>query len=139
MLLIAAGAVVVVLILIVAGLAAWLSFNFDEIRETGSRLEVQGRELGPLTDQDGCLGAALHELDQSAGLTGEVGVRLFLRACLEEAGDSAGFCEGVPPIDEVFDSAMWQLERCREEGREASQPCSRLMGVLQEACAPQRK
>lgn len=117
------------------GVAAWLYLNADRLSEQGKAAMRDGAHFGGGKQAPACVEEALRRLDQrELGILGEATNKVFLEACLDVAVLPPGFCDGVAPRDQIIASASWALRRCEEAGRANHQPCTRLVGAIQERC-----
>ncbi len=131
---IAAGALGV-LLATCGGAAAWLYANSDRLAEQGKATMREGAHFGGGKDAPACVDEALRRLYASdLGIIGEATNKVFLEACLDVAKRPPGFCDGAPPRGEILKSADWLLERCQAAGHPNDQPCTRLLGAIQERC-----
>lgn len=120
---------------LIGGVAAWLYGNSDRLAEEGKAAMHDGAHFGGGKEAPACVDEALRRLkEQDLGIIGEATNKVFLEACLDVTKRPAGFCDGVPPRDEILKSASWLLSRCEAAGRANDQPCTRLLGAVQESC-----
>ena len=73
--------------------------------------EVDGREFGKTTDQNGCL--------EKGFLTEEYLVSGFVKGCLKSSKPIPDFCDGVPlgyDPGKAKDISKWLDERCKKDG-----------------------
>ena len=120
------------------GAAAWLFANSDRLTEQGKAAMHDGARFGGGQQAPTCVEEALRRLEQAdLGILGEATNKVFLEACLDVPKLPPGFCEGVPPRDQIIKSATWAMSRCAQAGRANSQPCTRLVGAIQEKCLEQ--
>ena len=117
------------------GIVAWLAANADRLTEQGKAAMHDGAHFGGGKQAPACVEEALRRLEQAdLGIVGEATNKVFLEACLDVAARPPGFCDGVPPRDQILTSATWAMDRCAQGGRANSQPCTRLVGAIQEKC-----
>lgn len=121
------------------GFAAWLYSSSDRLAAEGKAAMREGAHFGGGKGAEECVGEALRRLStQDLGIVGEATNKVFLEACLDVAQAPPGFCHGVPPRDEILKTATWLLARCEGAGRPNDQPCTRLLGAIQEYCLEPR-
>lgn len=121
------------------GVVAWFYGNSEALAEQGKAAMRDGAHFGGGKDANACVDEALRRLRElDLGFIGEATNKVFLEACLDVASRPAGFCDGVPPRDEILQSAGWLLARCEALGRPDDQPCTRLLGAVQESCLEKR-
>lgn len=111
----------------------WLQSHSEELAVQGKAALRAGHEFGRGKEAPACVDEALGRLGGSPGIVAEATNKVWLAACLKSARVPAGYCDDVPPRNEIMRSATWALERCAELGRE-DQPCTRLVGAIQERC-----
>ncbi|MBI1944162.1 MAG: hypothetical protein HYS27_00630 [Deltaproteobacteria bacterium] len=117
------------------GVYACFQMNADRLAEEGKAAMRDGAHFGGGQQAPACVDEALRRLDQGdLGIVGEATNKVFLEACLGVAARPAGFCDGIPPRDQLIASATWAVARCGQLGHPGSQPCSRLVGAIQERC-----
>ncbi len=117
------------------GVYAWFQLNADRLAEQGKAAMHDGAHFGGGQEAPVCVTEALLRVTQGdLGIVGEATNKVFLESCLDVAKRPAGFCDGVPPRDQVIASATWALARCEALGHGGSQPCTRLVGAIQESC-----
>lgn len=117
------------------GVYAWFQANAERLAAEGKASMREGAHFGGGKEAPACVEEALRRLDQGdLGIVGEAKNKTFLEACLGVATRPAGFCDGIPPRDQIIASATWALDRCAALGRPQSQPCTRLVGAIQERC-----
>ena len=88
------------------------------------------------SSSNSCRRAAYVRVTQRNGIIDQAENKLFLKACLGKATRPGGFCDGVPPLGEIMQSASWAVQRCSAKGKTGDQNCARMMQVLQDVCAP---
>lgn len=117
------------------GVYAWFQMNADRLAEQGKAAMRDGAHFGGGQQAPVCVAEALRRLTQGElGIVGEATNKVFLESCLDVAKRPTGFCDGVPPRDQIIASASWALARCEALGQGGSQPCTRLVGAIQENC-----
>lgn len=130
-----AAAVLLLLVLIVGFLAyRWWSANKDEIANSTREAVVAGAAAAEGRDEEACVALARERAAGAEGVFEAAGSGMFLRACLENAAESPGLCEGVPASGEFRASIQWVRERCAAEGPGNAASCSPRMQAVQEFC-----
>lgn len=112
----------------------WFNENKDKLKGVGERAKAEGAAFAYEHDSEECVDEGLRRLAEHSGIVDQAGHKLFLKACLEKAQRSPGFCAGVPPRSEIMASASWSVERCVAKGKPEDQSCARLMQAVQESC-----
>ena len=112
----------------------WLKSNKDRFVEIGKRAKADGAQFAATHDGAGCLREALRRLDRADGIMAQAEVKVFLSSCLDEARESPGLCDGVPPKGEIMRTAGWSVGKCTQLGRSGDQPCNQLITAMQEHC-----
>ena len=124
--------------LVVAGMGAyWWTHQGSAWFAQGKVAFEDGRALGHGGDNHLCLDRSLDRFGGCEGMGCEIGVVVFLNACLSEATPDAGFCEGIPTEIAVFDSISWRRQRCDAAGH-GGEVCEQLFGSIQGYCDSQR-
>ncbi|MDY6890527.1 MAG: hypothetical protein SVU24_02855 [Pseudomonadota bacterium] len=92
----------------------WLAGFNAEHAQAAARWRNDGLAFGRQSDQQGCLERTLSRFDGCTGFDCTVNYGRFLRACLESARPSAGFCDAVPPFREEpsEDDKSWARHTC---------------------------
>lgn len=114
----------------------WIDANKDRLKDVGTRAHNEAEAFAANHDSNECVNEALGRLTQRSGIVDEAEHKIFLRACLEKAERPAGFCDGIPARNQFIATAEWSVKKCSSLGYAGSQPCGRLMGAVQEVCAP---
>lgn len=112
----------------------WFAKNKDELLAMGNRAKLEGEQFGNQSDADGCISEALRRLDADNGFMAQVQHRLFLVECLRVAPRSDAFCDEVPAPSAIMETVAYAMAACNRLGHQGDQPCTRLMGGVQEAC-----
>lgn len=123
-------------LLVVAAVGAgflWLQNNADTLAEQGKAAMRDGYDFGRGKQATACLDEALARLSDTSGLIAEATNKVWLASCFKSADIPPGFCDDVPPRSEIVQSATWAVGRCEKAGRK-DQPCTRLVGAVQERC-----
>jgi len=130
------GAAIVLAVVAVGGGWWWLQAHKDELMEKGSSAMHEGDEYGKGKDGNACVDEAVRRLSTTKGILNEATNKVFLESCLRTVTIPAGFCDGIPPRDEIMKSATWALSFCqtRSSTAELHQQCTRLVGAIQERC-----
>ncbi len=108
------------LLLVIAAVYGWINrdswlagFN-QERAVTTARFKQDGESVGKAVDQQECLDRALRQFDGCLGYSCTVNQGVFLKACLSQATESQGFCDGVPEYREkpTEDDKNWAKYYC---------------------------
>jgi hypothetical protein len=84
---------------------------------------------------DQCLDEAfVRHRDGRDGFAG-IGVRLWLKGCLQSATPTQEFCRDVPRPLDIADTVGWQMRTCAEHGLPNDSSCGRTLGEVQAVCA----
>ena len=110
------GVVITVLLiigLVIGGLVGgffYLDYKLSEFRQENKQGEVDGREFGKTTDQNGCMekGFTLSLPNNSYDLSNVS----FINGCLKSSRPTPDFCEGVP----FLLNRKWFDEQCQKVG-----------------------
>ncbi len=117
-----------------AGASWWYGENKDRLKGVSERAKKEGAAFAFNHHDEACLDEALRRLSARSGIIDQAEHKLFLKACLEKAERSPGFCTSVPSRSEIMASAQWAVERCAAKGKTGDQNCPRLLQSVQEAC-----
>jgi hypothetical protein len=98
------------------------------------QLVEEGKKFGVNTDNEGCLNEALARHKRDKSVMGQISTGGFLGVCLEVSKPSPGFCDGVPPQNEIMKSASWSLKKCSDAGLQNDGGCKQIFGVVQKHC-----
>ena len=112
----------------------WLQSNSDRLQEQGKAIAKEGGGFGLGKDAPACAAEAVRRLVTLDGVVAEATNKVFLESCLKTARVDAAFCQGVPPRNEILQSATWAIRRCEPLGRKNDSACSRLVGAIQARC-----
>jgi hypothetical protein len=134
-LLIVMGVGILMMATCVGGATLWFRAHKDELVQTGKKMQQEGEVYGRSSTDSGCLTEARRRLDARVSLVEEVGIRLFLSACLGTARPSPEFCKDVPGEDSILQSATWAGKVCSESNAKDPQACGRTMRAVQTYCA----
>jgi hypothetical protein len=132
-LLILVGSFVLLIALVVGAGLYWWSQNKEELIEGSRRAIAQGEEYGKSADNQACLQEALSRYKQKPGLTSSISTKLFLGRCLQASRPTPGFCDDVPRPSEIFKSATWQTDKCKQNGV-SDQYCNQIVQQVQVYC-----
>lgn len=94
--------------------AEWLADFNAERAAAAAQWRNEGLAFGRQSDQQTCLEQTLTNFDGCTGFDCTVNHGRFLKACLETASPSAGFCDGVPEYREepTEDDKSWAKHAC---------------------------
>jgi hypothetical protein len=121
-------------IIAVAGVVYWVYQNKDRWVQSAEHLVKEAREFGAKTNNAGCLEEALSRHKRDKSITGRISTQGFLTVCLQASEPSPGFCDGVPPRNEILKSANWALKKCADAGLQNDQGCQQIFGAVQAHC-----
>jgi hypothetical protein len=138
-LLVVGGVLLALTAMCIGGGVYWFQSNKDQFLAVGNQAKAEGQKFGGKSDDTGCVREALSRLDAASGMMNEVRHKVFLSACLEAAGATPGFCEGVPSRDELMSSVTWALQVCGEYEAKDPQACGRLVQEVQGHCHEKKK
>jgi hypothetical protein len=134
----------VILIILVIGIALvagavfvgvrWFRAHEGELRAQGKAVIAEGQDFGRGKDAEACVAESFARLKRCDGFICEAKTKIFLQHCVSTANIPPSFCDGVPKRSEILASARWALDECARRGLPNHQPCTRLVGALQEAC-----
>ncbi len=133
-------------LVIIIGLYAWVNkdrwlmeFNQSRVEQT-EQFKSAGDRYGMSNDQQACLDKALNEFDGCLGYSCTVNQGIFLKACLNQAQPSPGFCEGVPEYREkpTEDDKSWAKYYCWDNNIRG-EGCRLLMKQQQYFCSGSTK
>jgi hypothetical protein len=131
--LIVSGAVVLLVALLIAGFAWWLSSNKDELKAMGDQIKAEATGFGQGRNGEACLAEGLRQLAACDGFMCSAKTRVFLAACLEAAEPSPNLCKGAPSSDSFVDSVKWRRHQCAQVHLDTND-CQSLFGEIQDFC-----
>jgi hypothetical protein len=105
-------------IVVIAGGASivWLFTNSGEEAERRIAVkEVEGREFGTTTDQQGCIREGLNRGRDTTlfDLSSTLENKYFVHECLKSSRPTSGFCDGVPSILKNA-ATEWDEKQCEK-------------------------
>lgn len=112
----------------------WMKSNRDRFLEIGQRAKADAARFAATHDGAQCLQEALRRLDRANGIMAQAEVKVFLSFCLDEARESPGMCDGVPPSGEIMRTVGWAVGKCTQLGRSGDRPCNQLVTGIQKHC-----
>jgi hypothetical protein len=121
-------------IIVVGGVVYWVYQNKGKFVQSAEQLVKDGKEFGEKTNNIGCMNEALSRHKRDKSLMGRISTGGFLSVCLSVSEPSPGFCDGVPPEDEILKSANWRLKKCSDAGLQNDQGCQQIFSVVQKYC-----
>jgi hypothetical protein len=129
------GGLALLAAVVVAGVAFWWKGNKARILDEGKQAIAEGERFATGRAQADCVDAGLRRgmACGAVALDCEVKSRLFTTSCLEHADPTPGFCDGVPPREEILATSTWIIGECQRRGN-GSQRCTRLLQAIPEAC-----
>jgi hypothetical protein len=131
--LIVAGAVALLVALLIGGFAWWLSSNKDELKTMGDQIKAEATGFGQGRNGEACLAEGLRQLAACDGFMCSAKTRVFLAACLEAAEPSPNLCKGAPSSDSFVDSVKWRRHQCAQVHLDTND-CQSLFGEIQDFC-----
>jgi hypothetical protein len=134
-LLIGCGSMLALGVMIVGAGAYWFSRNKDRLVAMGKQAGEEATAFAAGHTQHDCVGEGLTKIAACDDLWCEAGARTFVKACIQKASSTPGFCDGVPARGELLSTARWIQDQCgHRAGQPNDQKCSRLMQSVAEAC-----
>lgn len=133
------AAVVVCVGGVVAG-GLWIKKQAPGLMEDVREMEREARAFGASHAQAECFPEALRR----GAPCGQFDLRCiartntFLNVCLRAAPASPGYCDQVPPVDDVMRSVRWRADFCAAQGRANDQRCTNLLSAVQSYCTNPR-
>ena len=87
--------------------------------------EIEGRQFGKTTDQEGCMKEGLTRAKSIPlqNLSRNLSNLWFVRACLKSSRPTARFCSGIPR-DSLFHASAeydWEVQQCEDIGMNTSE------------------
>jgi len=109
------GAVILIGIICVVGIAAWLVTAGVRMTKEAERQSAEGRSFGYTTDQRGCIDEGLKRAREfrAIDLAAMVANQTFVQKCLGTSKRTSGLCEGVPGRFSR-DRDDWMRDECRK-------------------------
>jgi len=110
------GLLLIGAIVVVVGIFA-LNYLEKQLGESTQKFEVEGREFGKTTDQQGCISDGMRRSASIGLLEFSAGIQLsaYVDACLETSKPTANFCDGVPSFWSMKETE-WGSAMCRKAG-----------------------
>ncbi len=125
---------VVLLITVIVGIGIYVGAKYSkELLGNSKAALLEGTEFGKQTDNNGCVKEAILRHKKAPGFQAAIANNLFLRGCLETSQPSEGFCDNVPPANEIMKSVQWQLQKCKEADIPNNYG-AQLFGQIQQYC-----
>lgn len=112
----------------------WVRENKDRLIQQGQEARAEGERFGATATQEECVDEAVVRLKARPGLIQEVSHKFFLVACIKVAKQTPGFCNEVPPVEEIIKGSAYTLRKCSALGMPGDQPCFRLLQGVQLVC-----
>ncbi len=131
------GVVITLLLLIglvVAGLVGgwvYLGQKLSEFKQKDEQAEIDGREFGKTTDQNGCLEKSF-TLEQPKS-SYDMSNSHFVKECFKSSRPIPNFCDGSTPL--LF--RKWVDEQC-EKVPHSYESCARTMLVKRDYCMAEK-
>jgi hypothetical protein len=115
----------------------WLAEFNAEQAQAAQQWRGEGLAFGERNDQQTCLEHSLASFDGCTGFDCTVNHGRFLKACLETATVSEGFCDQVPGFrdEPTEDDKAWAKDECWERNIRG-EGCRLLMRQQQLFCGP---
>jgi hypothetical protein len=134
-LLIVFGVLVALVMIAVAGVVWWFSANKDKFIALGKEADEAAVAFAATHDQDACVEEGFKKVDACDGVMCQAGAKIFVERCIARAEKKPGFCDGVPPPNEIMQTVRWVQEQCPKRGRRADdQRCQQIMQAVPPAC-----
>ncbi len=138
----AVGGVFALLLLFIVVAFMTLTYLFvdEEFKNNYKAAQVEGREFGAKTDNNGCIREGLlrgRNLERFDPNTGAI-LRGFVENCLNNSSPTFDFCEGVPYVWDV-NEMDWRKEECRKADEEVSIGCIGVFDKKREYCIFDKK
>ena len=113
------GCGVLIVGVLAAAVGGYFALNYLEgtIGESVKQFDVEGRDYGKTTDQQGCINEGMKR-SKSVGLidfNGALALTTYVDACLEASRATPNFCDGVPSFWSMKESE-WGADLCRKAG-----------------------
>lgn len=131
--LIGCGALVAVLVVILAAGGIWWNRNRGALEEGALTAAREGARFGMVRDEAACFDEGKRRATESTSFQGTFTVGAFVRACMEYSRPTPGFCDNVPPPTSIGRTAAWQSQRCGDNG-----VCRNVSQVQQAYCTDGR-
>jgi hypothetical protein len=128
------GGLFILGIIAVGGAVYWFYQNKGRLVQSAEQLVGEAKKFGVNTNNEGCLKEALARHKRDKSFTGQISTQGFLTVCLQASKPSPGFCDGVPPKNEILKSASWTLKKCADAGLQNDQGCQRIFSAVQTHC-----
>ena len=97
-------------------------------------IKVESAAFAKDHTQQECLDEAIRRYDNCADFACHLRNNIFLLEVLRSAQPTPGFCDEVPGRTDIWNSAMWRVQKCQEIGR-PDQFCHELFGTIQKFCS----
>lgn len=132
--LIGCGGVLLVGVAGAIALVLWFRSHGPGLMASGKAAQAAGAKAGAGSSDAQCVDAALANYASDRGLVGAVQARVWMHGCLGTARATEGFCQGVPPEDEIMRSATWRLAGCDAHGLGGDSTCPNILAEVQRHC-----
>jgi len=133
-LLIAFGVMALLGVAVLGGIVWWFASNKDRLLLEGKEAMAEGQAFAASHDQSACVDEALRKGAACSGIMCEVEAKFFTTACIQRAQPTPGFCDGVPPKNEIMKTASWCAHECERRGKRGNERCGRIVQAVPEAC-----
>ena len=122
-------------IAVIGGVVWWFSANKDRLVGEGKTAMAEGSAFAADHDQSACVDEGLRKVSGCDGIMCEATSKIFMKTCVDQAKPTSGFCEGVPPRNEIMKTSRWIIAECQRRGRKSDdQRCQRLLQAVPESC-----
>jgi len=110
------GGFAALFVVAVVAIGIWVSRSGSGVMQQAVNADAEGKRLGALIDAQACVDTAFahHTRGEGRSIMGVVGERILLESCLKASRPAAGLCDSVPPASEIFKSAAWATQQCRD-------------------------
>lgn len=112
----------------------WWSNNGEAFMAQGEAGTAEGQAAGRATDEAGCIERGRERAAGDASVTGMMSHGIYVRACLNAARETPGFCQGVPAESEFRAAAEWRAQQCPN----GDAGCLVVMQTKQQYCNQER-
>jgi hypothetical protein len=131
--LILAAVGLLLVVAVVGGVAYWVSRHGREYIDSAQQAVKEGMQTGSRIDARQCVVESVNRHKKDSGFGAVIATRLFLTGCLKTAAPVEGFCDDVPRVTAIMDSAKWQIGQCQAYGLKDSY-CGQVFTEVQKYC-----
>ncbi|MBA3633275.1 MAG: hypothetical protein H0W58_10790 [Acidobacteria bacterium] len=135
------GAFVFLIFLAIAAFVIWVDSD-EEYKKDFKAAQIEGREFGLKTDNNGCIKEGLSQAKNTPPFTDinkRAVKRAFVEECLKASRPVNDFCEGVPSALDV-NEMEWRKAQCRKAAMdEIESGCLSIFDKKREYCIFDKK